>query len=167
MPDPISSLLGGVLGIFGQYANLQEKQAAAAAQIRELQRSAGMEEANAVDALTTGSLLGGRARMKGTAAVNEGRVINANSGLAGDVGTTANVAGGTAAMSELDAQMIQNNAARAAWGHRETARKYGNQAAEVQRQSDNALVAGGIGMAGSLLGIGGDVYSGLKAPGGS
>lgn len=127
--------------------------------VKELERSAKLEEGNAVDALARGSLLAGRTRMKGSQIVGQQQLAYANSGVDSTVGTPAQVASSTAALTELEAMTAENNAARSAWGHREVASKYRRQQKYVRDEQraeamklNHQYQAGASRMNASLLG---------------
>lgn len=59
----------------------------------------------------------GAARMAGSSLAAQQNTAYANSGVDQSVGTAASVQAGTETLSELDAQVVRNNAAREAWGY--------------------------------------------------
>lgn len=90
----------------------------------QLRKAALRSDALAVDALRRGSFLGGLKRMEGSRTIAQQQVAYANSGVDSTVGTPAQMAGSTRLISEFDAQVAQNNAAREALGHATTADQY-------------------------------------------
>jgi len=100
----------------------------------EYQRAAGMEADNATVAMQQGTLLGGRARMEGTRMLSQQRVAYATSGVDASTGTAGQVARATRMWSELDARVLENNAMRAALGHKEMSRRYGAEADRLRGQ---------------------------------
>ncbi len=90
----------------------------------QLRKGALRSDALAVDALRRGSFLGGLKRMEGTRLIAKQQVAYEASGVDSTVGTPAQMAGSTRLISELDAQTLQNNAAREALGHTTTADQY-------------------------------------------
>lgn len=72
----------------------------------------------AADSVVRGNQEAARIRAAATQMIARQQVAFGASGVDGTVGTAADVAGGTAALAELDALTAQNNAAREAWGFR-------------------------------------------------
>lgn len=132
-------------------ADISAKNTAGVRNMNELERSAQLEEVNAVDALAQGETDAGLSRMKGSEMVARQRVAFASSGVDLSVGTPVQVASSTSRWAELDAQSARNNAMRKAFGYRETARKYRNQAVGIQDQLNADQVAGAFKLAGSMM----------------
>lgn len=85
------------------------------------------------------------------------RASAAGSGLLVDNGTTEDVVEDTAGFGELDALTIRNNAARSAWGARNTGADYSASAnLATMKNSSSALSVGG-----SLLSGGSQMYNQL------
>ncbi len=104
-----------VQGVLGVDSAIQQGQA----DKRQADRNTALANAAAQDALARGAQEAGAARMAGSEAAARQRVAYANSGVAADVGTAANVQASTKARAELDAQVLENNAAREAWGYKQ------------------------------------------------
>lgn len=105
----IASMAGDFLSLIG------EKQEFDANQL-EMRQNATLAERAAADAMQRGYQEAGRARMAGSQLVAEQKVAAAASGVDPTVGTPAQVSAGTAAIAEIDARTLENNAAREAWG---------------------------------------------------
>lgn len=105
-------ILDGASTLLEMRAN-EEEFAAKQAQSKE---NILLAEAAAADASQRGALEAGTARTEGTKLQAAQRVAYANSGVDMSVGTPAAVMAETAAVSEYDAKMLENNAAREAWG---------------------------------------------------
>lgn len=87
------------------------------------------------DALAKGNYEAGMQRIAGAQLAAKQKVAYANSGVDTTVGTPAEVIASTEQFSEMDAQQIQNNAAREAWGYREK----GKQIDDEQRLAGGRL----------------------------
>lgn len=120
---------------------------------RALELSAAMSEMAAADVLQRGAQQEQRLRMATERQIGQQRVGAAVSGVEGTVGTAADIMADTRLISELDAETIRNNAARAAWGYRVEA--------EQQRRAAGTARASGI-----IGGVGGLVSSGTTILGG-
>lgn len=125
-------------------ADITAKNSAGVRNMNELERSAQLEEVNAVDALRQGEQDAGRARMKGSEMVARQRVAFSNSGVDASVGTPAQVAASTSMWTELDAQTSRNNAMRKAFGYKQSARKYRTESSSIQDQLNAEQVAGAL-----------------------
>lgn len=145
---------GGV-NLFAGAMATDSKIHADAANANELERVARLEDANAVDSLSRGSLLAGQARMRGSQVIGKQRVAYANSGVDVSVGTPVDVAGGTRLFSEMDAQTLVNNAAREAYGHEQVGIKYRAQKQQVENDLSAQQTALPLNAVGSLLGMAG------------
>ncbi len=118
---------------FAKVAAHEANRVAAFSNLRELDRSARWEDANAAAASYRGGLEAGALRERGTALQAAQRVGYAVGNIDSSSGTPAAVQTGTAMLAELDAQTARNNAIARALGHKEVSRRYRDQA---QRLSD-------------------------------
>ena len=87
--------------------------------------------------------------MAGTQLAARQHLAYANSGVDATVGTPAQVQSQTAAMSELDALTVENNALREAWGYKRFGLKFEQQAAMNASRSRNQQLGTFLGMAGA------------------
>lgn len=147
----IESIFQGVFGAIGAAINDIGVQGQARLNIAEANRAAALEDINAADAYRQGALAAARARMKGSEAVQMQRLAYTANGIDSTSGTAAQVAAGTGMWAELDARQAENNAARAAFGHKETGRRYRVQAQQIASQADAAHVASFFDITGSSL----------------
>lgn len=119
-----------------------------AASDEEGRQNQALANSAAADAVARGTAAAGVARIRGTLLGAKQNVAYANSGVDAGVGTAADVQGSTAAMSELDAKTLENNAAREAWGFKTHGMQFA-QAAELgrtRRSNENVgTVLGGLG----------------------
>lgn len=121
MPDPLavgSAVVGGALDLFSGIS-------AANAARRWASYQAALQEQNAVyldyaagDAVARGQFTEGVARLHGGQKIAAQTAGYAASGVDVQSGSAAQVGGQTATMTELDAQLIRNNAMREAWGYK-------------------------------------------------
>lgn len=147
--SPISTMLD----IYGQGEELKFNEA----QSRDNEELA---KRAAADAYMRGGMEAGRLRTNTTKLIGEQKVGYATSGVDMTSGTPASVIGETRMMGELDAQTIENNAVREAWGFKKKTE-------QIRRQRDfdrqkaalkmTATFLGGVGdMAGSAANMGGE-----------
>lgn len=165
--DPITLLmLGGtavslISGLVGTGMSMDASAREASANEAELKRSADLEQAKALDAIRQGQTAAARARMKTGMLRGAQAVGYAAAGVDSSTGTPAQVGLATEMVSELDAATIENNAVRAAFGFRETARGYQRQAANVRARGEAAQTAGilqGIGQVAGAVSQGASIY---------
>lgn len=130
----------------GASALIQGQQAAAQGEATaqaNLQNAAFAEEA-ANDAIARGGMDEDQQRLATRAAIGTQRAGFAANGVDVNSGSAADIQDDTAALGELDALTIRNNAAREAWGYR-------TQAQQGRLAAANARSSGQAGMFGSLL----------------
>ena len=145
--------LSAILQAFAQVDAFTKTREAELANMAELQRSAGLEEQNATAALQRGAMAAGRQRMAGSALLGQQRLAYAMGSVDSTSGTAAQTQRSSAIFNELDAQTLQNNAVREAFGHKESARRY---AAASKKIRDYYLAPG------SAFGSPADTELGLK-----
>jgi len=142
-------LAGSAVSAYGAY----EEGQATGATLDENARRTGLA---ARDVMQRGAADAGRVRMEGTKVIAEQKTMVAAAGIDPSVGSAADVAGQSRAMSELDAATIKNNAAREAWGLRLQAKDMKTQAKQARtagkRAAVGAVLGGVSGAAGSLYG---------------
>lgn len=140
-----ASLLGGAMkGDADQQALEARRQAAL--QNRQF------AQAQAADALQRGAQQAGQLRTRGSQIIGTQRAGYGASGIDANSGTAAEVQASTRAISEVDAGMAMNNAARQAWGHQVSADQYGQEAEldqRAKREVGFGTLLGGIGQAAS------------------
>lgn len=90
---------------------------------KQARENAKLADRAASDAIARGTHEAGLARMAGTQTIGAQKVAYVASGFDPSVGTPANVAAQTRAISEMDALTAENNAAREAWGFKTQARR--------------------------------------------
>lgn len=120
---------------------------------QQLTKGAMREDALAIDTLRRGAVAGGLARMQGTSVIAQQKVAYEASGVDSTVGTPAQVAAGTRMVSELDAQTLQNNAAREALGHATTADQYREEWKAQVAARDARRTQRGLETAGTFLSV--------------
>lgn len=149
----------GILKAFGDLAintvgmSIAEGEERAALDENKLQltKAALRSDALAVDSLRRGSFLGGLQRMEGSRTIARQQVAYEASGVDSTVGTPAQMAGATRLVSELDAQTLQNNAAREALGHTTTADNYRADWTRIQREAESRRTKRGLEWGGKAL----------------
>ena len=158
---------GGVGGAFqsllGIAADMFDMQAQTNAYIensKELERSARLEDANAVDSLARGAIAAGQARMRGTLLGAKQRVAYAASGVDASTGTAAGVVASTGIYSELDARTLSNNALRESLGHKEVGRKYRLQRQQLEREQRARETKYALGFTGEAINLGTSLLGG-------
>jgi hypothetical protein len=85
--------------------------------IRQGEYDSAAADYNSRQALIKGARGAAKARMEGSALIARQRTAYATSGVETTSGTPMAVMASTAGLSELEAQTIQNDAAREAWGY--------------------------------------------------
>lgn len=148
--------LGGLSAIIGAFAEADaftKRRDAELQNMAELERSAAMEEQNATAVLQRGAMAVGAQRQAGTALGGQQRLAYAMGSIDSTSGTAAQTQRSSAIFNELDAQTLQNNAVREAFGHKESARRY---AAASKKIRDYYLAPG------SAFGSPADTEFGLK-----
>lgn len=146
------SIAGAVQG-----ADAQRKAGESSAQAAEFQaaqgrRNAAMAERAAVDTEARGNVDANKVRAQGRQVGAAQRVGLAASNIEGSSGSALALQEQTAAMSELDAQTVKNNAAREAWGYRSQGAEFNSQAYQSDKQAQYERDAGDSRAIGSLLG---------------
>lgn len=142
-----ASAAGDVLslftGLFGKVSAFEENKRVGLLQMSEAARAASIADRNAALEREQGSMAAGWARIKGTRAAQQQRVAFASAGIDTNSGTAMQLQESTAAMAELDAVTIRNNARRAAFGHEEVARRARLEEGELRRKwRDGGLLGG-------------------------
>lgn len=122
----------------------QQAKAQGAATAEAAQQNAAFANASADDAIKRGEFESDQQRLETRAMIGSQRAGFAANGIDVNSGSAADVQDDTAAMGELDALTIKNNASREAWGYR-------NQAQQNLLAASNAKKSGQAGMFGSLL----------------
>jgi hypothetical protein len=129
------AIIGAGLNLFKSGIAWQASTSDATNNQLELERQARLEDALAVDAVVRGKLAAGRLRQRGQQLAGKQRLAYAASGIEMTSGTAVDVQAGTQAMVELDAMMLENNAAAEAWGHKRVSDKYLYEAYRAGREA--------------------------------
>lgn len=127
------NVAGTVVGGLGKRAEAHQQ-----AEFQDANKS--LSEQRAGDALLRGNRDAGTQRMKGSQIIGAQKVGFAAGGVDVSTGSAAQTMADTRMMSELDAQTIENNAAREAWGHKVQAWESGQQANALRAQGDQGLI---------------------------
>lgn len=147
-------------GLFGKVAAHTEAKRVGLLQMSEASRAADIAEQNAQLEREQGSMAAGWARIKGTRVAQQQRLSFASAGIDPNSGTAAMLEQSTAAMTELDATTIRNNARRAAFGHEEVARQRRLESSELQRKWLDGGVLGGTADDAAWLDLIGSAFGG-------
>lgn len=138
-------ILAPIQGAFALAGTAQEHEAetdANYANQAELGRLLRAEQGNAVDVLSRGYLQAGLQRMAASQLLAKQQTAFANSGVLAGVGTPAAVTSASSALAEYSARVAENDALRAALGHKAAADKALRQREQLilqQRARDRAL----------------------------
>lgn len=136
--------IGTVVDVYGQYQSGKQNERLAKANAR-------IAEMQAVDAIARGRESERRFRQDVSGLVGAERAALAAQGIEVDTGDALQIQEDTAALGELDALTIRNNAAREAWGYRV-------QAADYRAQGELARTEGTFGAFSTLLTGGAQAY---------
>lgn len=172
--DPLTlMLLGGgielLTGLVGTGLSMDSARRESAVNAAELERSANLEVLKGLDALKQGQVAVGRQKVK-TGVYRASQAVGyAAAGVDSSVGTPADVGAFTERIGELDAATLENNAVRAAFGFRESARGMRRQADNVRAQGAAANTKGllsAFGQVASAAGRASNVYASETKKGG-
>jgi len=157
-------ITSGFTGIFDFAANAMardEERRVNAENAAALNRSAAMEDQNAAMARIRGGTAAGRRRMAASALGGTQKVAYAMGSIDANSGTAAATSSSSAIFAELDAQTLQNNAVREAFGHEESARKYRADSQKLKDYASRESERRGLYAAGEFLKMGTNVASAL------
>jgi hypothetical protein len=132
-------MVGGTL--LKAYGDYQKGQSDA----KELETQAKLDDLAAADARIRGGAQAGFERIKTSQTVAEQGLHYAESNVDPSKGTAASVQGSTAALGELSAQTIENDAAREAWG-------FETRASMARYRAKEAKYAGRLGALSTIIG---------------
>lgn len=155
-------IVGAGLSIAGSIAGYGARETARRRNMAELERAAWLDEANAVDTMRQGEQEAGRQRMRGALTIARQQLAYAASGVDPTVGTPVVMARGAAMWAELDAQTATNNAARRAFGFKESARRYRLQRSDLAAQGPTDLLGTSLEVGGKLAEAGGKFAEALS-----
>lgn len=100
-------------------------------------RNATLAATEATSATQEGELEAHQAKVAGRVGIGQNRASYGAQGVDISTGSAVDVQANTARMSALDVQMIQNNAARKAWGYNVESQSYAEQATLAKLRGDN------------------------------
>lgn len=147
-----ATIASTAVGVMGSIQQGKAAQAQANYQSQVAQNNAQISEWQAADALKRGKVEEDQHRRKVSQLIGSQRASIGASGF--DLGdeTSVGIVGDTAAMGELDALTIRNNAAREAWGYRVQGSNYTAESGLLLARGDAARTASKWQAAGDLLG---------------
>lgn len=159
------ALIPLAISVVGGMSQGRQQEAAASAQSRELRMNAEFANDAAGDAMARGRQDAGLQRLRTQQMIGTQRAAAAANG--GDVndGSNALIQEDTAALGELDALTIQNNAAREAYGYKVQAIQGFSNARQAISNGQKASQASFLG--GIMNGVGGMMGGGGMGGGGS
>lgn len=143
--------LSTVGGAANAWAQGQSAQAGANFEAASLRMNAELAEGQAKDATQRGREAESRYRQQVKAVMSTQRARMAASGVSIESGSAVDVQADTAAIGELDALTIRNNAAREAWGYRVQGAGLSSQAGLVEAAGRNAARGGAMAAGQTLL----------------
>lgn len=146
----------GVSALMSAQQNKQAGEASAAANMQ----NAAISRAQAADSLKRGEFEADQQRIKTAGAVGTQRAGFAGNGVDVNSGSAALVQDDTAALGELDALTIRNNAAREAWGYNIQADQYEQAAGNAKKSANNAIMGGLVSTGAKAASTYADGYSG-------
>ena len=157
--DPLTAF-----GIFMTVAGTAEKifgasrKAADARSIAE--KNAQAAEEAAADVVGVAGTAGVRARMRGGNVLGAQTAEFAAGNVVAGVGSAGTTAQKTQMMTDLDEQILRNNATREAWGYRKRATMFRREGALQAEAAGNEGVASLIGGIGQVAGVAGRAWAG-------
>jgi hypothetical protein len=126
-----------------------------------------MAQQAAGDAVARSAVTSFRAQMRGAAQVGEQRSTLASTGADVNAGSAFQVQQDTRLMTQMDEDIIRNNAAREAYGYNVKAQEEGQQGAYAMQTARNQELGSFIGGIGKVVGIAGprlgDIPTGSEA----
>lgn len=145
-------------------ANAQAE--AGAANKRAMFTSAEFSDQAAADAVQRGTLRDLQVALRGSQVESEQRVAQSGSGTDINTGGALQVQRGTAAVSELDRQVVRRNAALAAYGLRMKSQSLRQAGEYGETEGNDAALGTFLSGAGSVASKGLSLVGDLKTPGG-
>lgn len=150
-PLTIAAIGTSVIGMGMQASAISAHAADAAATSR---RNAAEAERQAADAVQRGVIPEMRARMQGGRFIGEQIGHYSGTNVDVNIGSPKDVQASTRAISDMDEEVIRNNARREAYGYGTQAQRYQQEANFDEAEGKNALLASVIGGVGKLATIG-------------
>lgn len=156
MALPVVALVAtGVSAAVSAYGSIKQGDAQASAanyQAAVAQQNQQLADQNAKVALEQGQQQEAAKREQSAQMISAQRATTAAFGIDPNHGSSARIQGDTAALGELDAATIRNNAARTAYGYTTQGINFGEQASLLQSQASSASAAGALGAFSSIVG---------------
>lgn len=152
-----ASVIGTGVSAYGQVQAGQAAKAAGDYNAAVARNNQIVAEQQAADAQRRGEVAETEQRRKVRMLAGTQRAALAASGVQLDQGTALDILGDTAAMGELDALTIRNNAEREAYGYRVQGVNFGAEAGLQTMRGQSAMTSGLIGAGGTVLSGAGNV----------
>ena len=153
MCEPMTIAAIGVAAV-GAAKSAMDSSAHGAAVRNIAQLNASVSERQASDAIQRGLVPEMRERMHGSQFIGVQNAHYSASGVLVGVGSAGDVTQQTRMMSDLDEEIIRNNAAREAYGFRTEAQRYRQEGEYGVSSADNAATSSVIGGVGKMTMIG-------------
>jgi hypothetical protein len=157
MISAAASVIGTGVSAVGQVQAGKAAQAAGDYNAAVARNNQIVAEQQAADAQRRGEVAETEQRRKVRMLTGTQRAALAASGVQLDQGTALDILGDTAAMGELDALTIRNNAEREAYGYRVQGVNFGAEAGLQTMRGQSAMTSGLIGAGGTVLSGAGNV----------
>lgn len=142
--------ISSLVSLIGTATQASGQAQAAGAQADALRRNQTLLKLQEADAAQRGREAAGAMRTQGSRTIAKARVAAAASGVDVSVGSPLEALEDTRLMTELDAQRIQNNAAREVWGYKQQGRQLREQEEAVRRNGRGAVFGSLLSGAGQL-----------------
>lgn len=117
--------------------------------------NSGVANGAAADAVQRAGITGFRAQMKGSALVAAQRTETAATGSDVDAGSAEAIQGDAKLITQMDEDLIRNNAARDAYGYRTKGQQFQQEARYAQQEATQSELGSFIGGIGKVAGIAG------------
>lgn len=156
----LTSSFGAGFSAVGAYNTAKSQQAALEAQAQVAANNAQLATWQGEDSLQRGQVAASGATMKTGQQVGSQRAALAANGVDLSMGSAQNIITDTEFIGKVDANTIQDNAAREAWGYRMQSRNYTDQAraARAGASNINPWLAAGTSLLSSATSVAGKWY---------
>lgn len=148
----IASGAGAVVGAMGALDSAEANAGAAAYQAGVARNNQILMDQNAAYALQAGRVAEQNQRQRTKSTIGAQRAQMAANGVALDSGSPLRLQTDTAALGELDALTVRNNALRQAINYRQQGADFGANAGFLDDRAEHSRTAGNIGAIGSIVG---------------
>lgn len=155
--------LGAAAGTVGSGMELKAQLDQNTRDTVQAKRNAAIARFGALSAREKGGQQEMQSRLKYGQLRADQQVAYAAGGVVVGEGSAADAAAQTQRMSDYDAAVIRNNAAREAWGYQQQASQFDEEAKSLQDSRDSIKWAGGLNMLGTALGSGSSMMGSIAS----